>query len=148
MTNIVPFAFGGELLSGNHNFVSNTFNIALYTAIGSYTTSSTVYSTASEVSSSGTAYSAGGKPLTSQAVVASSAVATVDFANVVWTSATFGAAYAAIYNTSTTPANKLVVILDFSGTKTATNGDFTIAFPDPTSGSPAGVGAILSLNSN
>ena len=80
--------------------------------------------------------------------MASSAVATVDFANVVWSTATFAAAFAAIYNTSTTPANKLVVILDFSGTKTATNGDFTIAFPDPTSGSPAGVGAILSLNSN
>jgi hypothetical protein len=149
-TNIVPFAFGGELLSGNHNFASSgdSFKIALYTAIGGYTTSSTVYLTTSEVSSSGTNYSAGGEALTSQAVVASTAVATVDFANVVWSTATFSAAYAAIYNTSTSPANKLVVILDFSGTKTATNGDFTIAFPDPTSGSPAGVGAILSLNSN
>ena len=150
MANIVPFAFGGELLSGNHNFASSgdSFKIALYTAIGSYTTSSTVYLTASEVSSSGTNYSAGGEALTSQAVVSSTAVATVDFANVVWSTATFSAAYAAIYNTSTSPANKLVVILDFGGTKTATNGDFTIAFPDPTSGSPAGVGAILSLNSN
>jgi hypothetical protein len=151
-TNIVPFAFGGELLSGNHNFASSgdSFKIALYTAIGGYTTSSTVYLTASEVSSSGTSinYSAGGEALTSQAVVSSTAVATVDFANVVWSTATFSAAYAAIYNTSTSPANKLVVILDFGGTKTATNGDFTIAFPDPTSGSPAGVGAILSLNSN
>jgi len=26
--------------------------------------------------------------------------------------------------------NRLVVILDFGGNKTATNGDFTIAFPD------------------
>ena len=149
MANIVPFAFGGELLSGNHDFATsgNSFKIALYTS-NPYSTSSTVYVTTNEVSASGTNYSAGGKALASQAVVASSAVATVDFANVVWTTATFGAAYAAIYNTSTTPANKLVVILDFSGTKTATNGDFTIAFPDPTSGSPAGVGAILSLNSN
>mgnify|MGYP003624347287 FL=1 len=149
MANIVPFAFGGELLTGNHNFANggNSFKIALYTS-NPYSTSSTVYVTTNQVSASGTNYSAGGKALASQAVVASSAVATVDFANVVWTSATFGAAYAAIYNTSTTPANKLVVILDFGGTKTATNGDFTIAFPDPTSGSPAGVGAILSLNSN
>tara|TARA_R110001606_G_scaffold96184_2_gene213055 strand:+ start:279 stop:728 length:450 start_codon:yes stop_codon:yes gene_type:complete len=149
MANIVPFAFGGELLSGNHDFATsgNSFKIALYTS-NPYSTSSTVYVTTNEVSASGTNYSAGGKALASQAVVASSAVATVDFANVVWSTATFAAAYAAIYNTSTTPANKLVVILDFSGTKTATNGDFTIAFPDPTSGSPAGVGAILSLNSN
>tara|TARA_R110000744_G_scaffold310051_1_gene417831 strand:+ start:506 stop:955 length:450 start_codon:yes stop_codon:yes gene_type:complete len=149
MANIVPFAFGGELLSGNHDFATsgNSFKIALYTS-NPYSTSSTVYVTTNEVSASGTNYSAGGKALASQAVVASSAVATVDFANVVWSTATFAAAFAAIYNTSTTPANKLVVILDFSGTKTATNGDFTIAFPDPTSGSPAGVGAILSLNSN
>ena len=149
MANIVPFAFGGELLSGNHDFATsgNSFKIALYTS-NPYSTSSTVYVTTNEVSASGTNYSAGGKALASQAVVASSAVATVDFANVVWSTATFAAAFAAIYNTSTTPANKLVVILDFGGTKTATNGDFTIAFPDPTSGSPAGVGAILSLNSN
>jgi hypothetical protein len=91
MANIVPFAFGGELLSGNHNFASSgdSFKIALYTAIGGYTTSSTVYLTTSEVSSSGTNYSAGGEALTSQAVVSSTAVATVDFANVVWSTATF-----------------------------------------------------------
>tara|TARA_R110000822_G_scaffold306609_1_gene433004 strand:- start:233 stop:688 length:456 start_codon:yes stop_codon:yes gene_type:complete len=151
MANLVPFAFGGELLTGNHNFASggDSFKIALY-ASNPYTDGSTIYLSTNEVSSSApnVGYSAGGKPLASQAVVSTTAVATVDFANVVWSTATFGAAYAAIYNTSTTPANKLVVVLDFTGTKTATNGDFTIAFPDPTTGSPAGIDAILSLNSN
>ena len=64
--------------------------------------------------------------------------------------ATFGAAFGAIYNTNTVDgvANRLVVVLDFSGTKTATAGDFTVAYPDPTTGSPAGVAAIISLNAN
>jgi len=49
------------------------------------------------------------------------------------------AAYAAIYNTDTVDgtANRLVVVLDFGGSKTATNGDFTISFPDPTTASNA-----------
>ena len=36
---------------------------------------------------------------------------------------------AAIYNTSTTPANMLILVLDFGGDKTATSGDFTIQWP-------------------
>jgi hypothetical protein len=52
---------------------------------------------------------------------------------------TFSAAYAAIYKTDTVDgtANRLVVVLDFAGSKTATNGDFTITFPDPTTASNA-----------
>ena len=38
-------------------------------------------------------------------------------------------------------ANRLVVVLDFGGNKTATNGTFTITFPDPTT--PAN--AIISM---
>ena len=32
MANVVPYAFPVELLSGTHNFASNTFKLALYTA--------------------------------------------------------------------------------------------------------------------
>ena len=80
-------------------------------------------------------------------VGAATATTTVDFDNLTWGAATtgaatFGAAFAAIYNTSS--ANKLVVVLDFGGTKTATNGDFVIAFPNiSTPGN-----AILSLTSS
>ena len=51
--------------------------------------------------------------------------------------------FAAIYNTDTvdSTANRLVVVLDFGGNKTATNGTFTITFPDPTT--PAN--AIISM---
>jgi len=143
MANTIPFSFRGALFSGQHNFASggNVFKVSLYTA-DPYTTASTVYSATSEVSTVGTNYVA--KILASQTVASSTAVASVDFANVTWTTATFTAAYAAIYNSDTVQsvANRLVVVLDFGGNKTATNGDFTIVFPDPTT--PAN--AIISMS--
>jgi len=144
MANIVPFAFKGELASGTHNFANggNTFNIALYTT-NPYTTSSTVYLSGTgngEVSSAGgSGYSS--KTLTSQSVTATTATTAIDFADITWSSATFTAAFAAIYNTSA--SDKLVVVLDFGGNKTATNGDFTISFPDPSTPS----NAIISITS-
>jgi len=133
-TNVIPFAFRGELFSGNHNFASggNSFKFALYTA-NPYSTSSTVYVTTSEQSSASSSnYAAGGNALTGNAVAASTAVASCDFDNISWPSATITAAYGLIYNTSTTPANKLCVILDFDGSKSCTNGTFTVSFPSPT----------------
>ena len=79
--------------------------------------------------------------LGSQAVVATTATTSVDFADVTWSSATFTAAFAAIYNDD--QGDKLCVVLDFGGSKTATNGDFTISFPDPSTAS----NAIISLTS-
>ncbi len=142
MANIVPFSFKGELLSGTHNFATggDSFKIALYTS-NPYTTSSTVVDSTNEVSSAGSSNYAR-KDLTSQAVAASTATSSVDFADVTWSSATFSAAFAAIYNDD--QGDKLCVVLDFGGTKTATNGDFTVSFPDPSTPS----NAIISLTSS
>ena len=149
MANVIPFSFRGALFSGNHDFASggNTFKLALYTA-GSgapYAVSATVYTSgkANQVGTSGTGYSTGGNTLTSQAVASSTAVASVDFADTEWTSATFTAAYGVIYNSSTvdSTADRLVVVLDFGGNKTCTNGTFKITFPNPST--PAD--AILSM---
>ena len=131
MANIVPFSFKGELLSGTHNFATggDSFKISLYTS-NPYTTSSTVAVTTNEVSSAGSSNYAR-KDLASQAVVASTATSSVDFADVTWSSATFSAAFAAIYNS--TDSDKLCVVLDFGGTKTATNGDFVVQFPTASS---------------
>ena len=140
MANIIPFAFRGELFSGTHNFANggNSFKIALYTG-NPYSTSSTTYLTGQEVSASNTGYTTGGKVLGSQAVASGTAVASIDFADSVLTSATFTAAFAAIYNDS--KSDKLCVVLDFGGNKTATNGTFTISFPNPST--PAN--AIISM---
>jgi hypothetical protein len=142
MANIVPFSFKGELLSGTHNFATggDSFKIALYTS-NPYSTSSTVAESTNEVSSAGSSNYVR-KALTSQAVAASTATSSVDFADVTWSSATFSAAFAAIYNDD--QGDKLCVVLDFGGTKTATNGDFTVSFPDPSTPS----NAIISLTSS
>ena len=140
MANIIPFSFRGELFSGTHNFANggDSFKIALYTG-NPYSTSSTAYLTGQEVSASNTGYTTAGKVLGSQAVASGTAVASIDFADSVLTSATFTAAFAAIYNDS--KSDKLCVVLDFGGNKTATNGTFTISFPDPST--PAN--AIISM---
>ena len=139
MANIIPFSFRGELFSGTHNFANggDGFKIALYTS-NPYSTSSTVALTTNEVSSSGGSnYER--KALGSQAVASSTAVASVDFADSTWASATFTAAFAAIYNDD--KSDKLCVVLDFGGNKTATNGTFTVSYPDPST--PAN--AIISM---
>ena len=148
MVNVVPHSFKSELLSGTHNFATggDSFKLALYTAgSGSpYAATATAYSSgvANEVrSGGGSGYTTGGAALASQAVVTGTGTATVDFANLTFSSATFSAAYGVIYNDD--KSDKLCVVLDFGGTKTATNGDFTIVFPDPSTPS----NAIISLTS-
>ena len=133
MANVIPNSFRGELFSGTHNFASggNTFKIALYTgSIASvYTTASTTVSATNEVSTGGSSnYTR--QDLSSQAVASSTAVASVDFGDSTWSSATFTAAFAAIYN-DTAASDPLVVVLDFGGDKTCTNGTFKISFPSP-----------------
>ena len=132
MANIIPFAFRGELFSGTHDFSSggDSFKLALYTA-NPYTTASTVYSATSEVSSSSPyiGYTTTGKTLSGNAVAYGTAVASCDFDDTAWTTATFAAAFGAIYNDS--QSDKLCVVLDFSGTKTCSNGTFTVSFPSP-----------------
>ena len=142
MANIIPYAFRGELFTGTHNFASggDSFKLALYTA-NPYTTASTAYDATSEVSSSGGSnYTTTGKALPGNAVVSTGAVATTDFADATWTSATFTAAFGAIYNDD--QSDKLCVVLDFGGNKTCTNGTFKITFPDPST--PAN--AIISMS--
>ena len=95
MANVIPYAFRGELFTGTHNFASggDSFKLALYTA-NPYNTSSTVYSATNEVSSSGGSnYVTAGNALTGNAVVYATAVASCDFADSTWSSATFTAAF-------------------------------------------------------
>lgn len=142
MANVIPNAFKGELLSGTHNFASggNSFKLALYTS-NPYSTSSTAYDTTNEVSSAGSSnYTTTGLVLQNQSVT-TGATSFVDFDDLTFSSATFTAAFGAIYND--TNSDKLCVVLDFGGSKTATNGDFKIVFP--ATGTPAN--AIISLAS-
>ena len=144
MANVVPFSFAQELLKGNHDFTTDTIKIALYTA-NPYTTASTQYTTGSANQVSGTGYTTGGNTLNNPVVANQTNVATLTFDQTQWTSATFGAAFGAIYNNSA--SDKLVVVLDFGGTKSCSNGTFTITFPSTSSGTPAGTDSLISITS-
>ena len=137
MANVIPYAFRGELFTGTHNFASggDQFKLALYTS-NPYDTSSTVYVTTNEVSSAGgTNYTAAGNDLGSNAVVSTTAVASCDFADTEWTSATITAAFGVIFNDD--QSDKICVVLDFDGSKSCTNGTFTISFPSPSTAADA-----------
>ena len=127
-------SFKVELLQAVHNFgptSPNTFKIALYTAAASLDATTTVYTTSNEVT--GTGYTAGGNTLvigtspTSGNNTASIPTAYMSFNNSSWTSATFTARAALIYNSS--QGNKAVAVLDFGSDKTVASDTFTLQFP-------------------
>jgi len=128
MANIVPDSIKTDLLGGVFDFDSggSTFKLALYTSLAAFSTSTTAYTVTNEVSSSGTNYVAGGNTLTNNGVAISSNIAYVDFADLTFSSVTLTAVGALIYKDTT---NEAVLVLDFGGSKTATNGDFVIQFP-------------------
>ena len=136
ITSAICSSFKQELLQGKHDFDSSgghTFKIALFTSSASLGASTTAYSTSNEISNtSGSAYTAGGATLTNQGVSLSSTTAFTDFADVSYTSASFTANGAMIYNTTTdggSGTTDAVAIIAFGSDKTATNGTFTIQFP-------------------
>ena len=128
MANIVPDSFKSDLLGGVFDFDSggSTFRLALYTSLANFSTSTTAYTTTNEVSSSGTNYTAGGNTLTNNGVSVGSNIAFVDFADLTFSSVSLTAVGALIYKDT---SNEAVLVLDFGGSKTATNGDFVIQFP-------------------
>ena len=93
----------------------------------------TDYSTSEEVTNtSGTAYTAGGETLTRSGVGLTGTTAFTDFTDVTYSSASFTANGAMIYNTTTgtgTSTTDSVAIIAFGGDKTASNGTFKIEFP-------------------
>jgi len=136
ITSAVCSSFKSELLSGKHDFDSSggdTFKIAMFTSSASLDATTTDYSTSNEITnSSGTAYTAGGKALTNQGVTLSSTTAYTDFADVSWTSASFTANGAMIYNTTTdggSSTTDAICVIAFGGDKTVSSGTFTVQFP-------------------
>ncbi len=131
ITSAICTSFKQEILVGTHNFTAtsgNTFKIALYTSSATLGASTTAYSTSNEITnSSGTAYTAGGATLTSVTPTTSGTTALCDFADVSFSSASFTANGALIYND--TQSDKAVAVIAFGGDKTVTSGTFTIQFP-------------------
>lgn len=131
--NFMCSSFKKELLEGVHDFRltgGDTFKIALYTNSASFTAATTAYTSTNELAASGN-YATGGNTLTRIDPSNSGTTALTDFADSTWSTATFTARGAMIYNTTPTHTytNPSVVILDFGSDRTATAGDFTVIFP-------------------
>ena len=131
ITSAICNSFKQELLVGTHNFTAptgNTFKIALFTSSATLGAGTTAFATTNEITnSSGTAYTSGGATLTSVTPTLDSSTAVCDFNDVSFTSASFTANGALIYNSSA--SNKAVAAIAFGGDKTVSSGTFTIQFP-------------------
>ena len=125
ITQAMCTSFKQELLNKEHDLDTDTFKIALYTSSATLSAATTAYSATNETS--GTGYTAGGATLTGGAIATSGTTAYADFSDPSWTTASFTAAGALIYNTSN--SNTAVLVLDFGGDFTVTSGTFTITFP-------------------
>lgn len=131
ITQAVCNSFKRDVLQEGHQIKTDTLKIALFTSAASLSAGTSVYSTNNEVVSSG-GYAPGGGTLTGVtislgATSAGGGTAIIDFADISFTSTTFSARGALIYNSSN--SNKAIAVLDFGSDKVSTNGTFTISFP-------------------
>lgn len=132
--NFMCTSFKKQLLEAVHDFraAGDTFNMALYTNSATLDASTTAYTTSGETTNtSGSAYVAGGQALANVNPTSSGTTALTDFADETWSTASFTARGALIYNTTPTHTytNPSVVVLDFGSDKTSSAGDFTVVFP-------------------
>ena len=118
-------SFKTQMLQAGQNLATDTLKIALYTGFATLGPTTTAYTTSNEVV--GTGYTAGGIPLTGVGISSTAdGVVYVTFDNAVWSSASFTARCALIYNT--TRSNASVAVLDFGSDKTCST-TFTVVMP-------------------
>lgn len=126
----LTLSFKDQILKGQHDLLTDTIKLALYTSNADLNENTTVYSATHETS--GTGYSAGGIVLTGVTITTANDIVFVNFNNAVWNPASFTAAGGLIYNFS--KGNKSIAVLSFGADKTATN-TFTVQMPPNTSNS-------------
>ena len=122
-------SFRAQMIQAQHNLLTDTLMIALYTGNATLGPMTTAYTTDGEAS--GTGYTPGGIVLTGATINTSTettttpAVVYVNFNNAVY-SAAVTARGALIYNAS--KSNKAIATIDFGADKTSTT-TFTVAMP-------------------
>ena len=131
ITTAMCTSFKSELLGGTHDLDTHNIYLALIKAspTGTYDATTTNYSdvTGNSDEATGTGYTAGGQVLDSATISTDGTPAIVDIAYEVFTSSTISADGCIIYNASA--SNAAIAVIDFGGTQTSTNGDYTIQFP-------------------
>ena len=136
ITQAMCTSFKEDVLNKEQDLEADTLKIALYTSSATLGAATTAYSATNEIS--GTGYTAGGETLTSTTVATTGTTAYFDADDPTWTSASFTARGALIYNS--TNADKAIAVLDFGGDFTVSSGTFRIVFP------AAGAAAIIRID--
>jgi len=136
ITQAMATSFKAEILDEQHDLVADTIKIALYTSSASLGASTTAYTTSNEVAN-GSGYTTGGVTLANRTVSTSGTTAFFDADDPTWTSASFTARGALIYNS--TNSDKAIAVLNFGGDFTVSSGTFRIVFP------AAGANAIVTI---
>ena len=121
--------FKKDVMLGLHDLDSDTIKIALYTSSATLNATTDTYTTSNEVAN-GNGYTTGGVTLANASVIENGTSGCFDADNPEWTSATFTARGALIYND--TDGDRAIAVLDFGGDFSVAGGTFKIIFPAQT----------------
>mgnify|MGYP001145804543 FL=1 len=121
--------FKRDVMLGLHDLDTDTIKVALYTSSATLDATTTAYTTSNEVAN-GNGYTTGGVTLANASVITNSTSGCFDSDNPEWTSATFTARGALIYND--TESDLAIAVLDFGGDFSVAGGTFRIVFPAQT----------------
>lgn len=126
-----------HLANGAINFSTASFKCLLHTAVPSEANLD-AWVNRSDVTgeATGTGYTAGGVAVTASvsAVDTTNNRVSITFSNLApgWTSSTISAAAASVYlNSGNAATDKLIFMIDFGGTVTSTNGNYSVTFTTP-----------------
>jgi hypothetical protein len=130
MASFIYNSFKEYSMDGTVDLDGDTFKVALLTSAHSPDAANTQWSNISgnEVAD-GNGYAAGGQTLQNVSWARVGGTVTFDADDPVWSSATFDASYAVIYD-DTSANDVLVALIDFGGQKSVSNGTFTVHFHD------------------
>ena len=112
------------------DLLSDTIKVTLHTSSNSISqTADTLFADLTNQLSTAGNYTSGGATLGTKTYAVSSLTTTFDAADTVWTTATFSADQAHIWDdTPTSPADPLISYVDFGATNSPSAADFTLAW--------------------
>ena len=124
--------FKAEIMKKTIDLVNDTVKVALLSNSHAFDADNDGWASVSANElASGSGYTTGGATLGSKTVTANDSTdkGVFDAADTSWTTATFTAYHAVIYDdTPSSPADPLIASIDFGGAKTVASGTFTITW--------------------
>ena len=116
--------FKANLMNKVVDLEADTINVSLYDNTHTFTAADTDYTTTNELATAG-GYTQGGQALAGKAVT-EAATTKWDATDIAWTSATFSAWHAVIWDS--TAGNDLIASIDFGGEQAIVAATFTIVW--------------------